>query len=447
MPATARAQTAMARQPTVALARLGFREIAWIVIPLIFFAVRGAFSFQSDGDAAGGFSPGTVAVRDPGLLGTVILPAAAYGCALLLIRSRAREVFALAREFKLLTILALAAIVSFAWSQDPAHSLLMGTCYLIDTLFAFYLVARFEPDELMRLLERLLLLLCVISVVMVFAFPQYGRSQLDARNPDAWAGIFSSRSAACRAYEYLLAASLVLWRKHRTAQRAITMLLALLMMANGHVVTTMLMLALFAAYLGVRHLSHRLTKRTSFALLLFVVAATAAASASIYCFSSVVLGALGRDPTLTGRTEIWAVLLESVRKRPLLGYGFCAFWQGLNGESGAVIHRFHWTFGYAHNGYLEICLQLGLAGLAIFLATLAKALRDAWVCTRMDPSGRYDWYVGIVLLMLIQNVDDCTVLWPRDLLSILYIVACCAVALGARSLTQNNSHLREPLCV
>lgn len=446
MPATVRAQTTPAPRPAVTAGKPVFGSVAPIMIPLFFFAVRGAFSFQSEGNATGGFSPGAVVVRDPGLLGAVILPGVAYGCALLLIRGRSREVFALAREFKLFTLLAVLAMVSSIWSQDPAHSLSMGACYLIDTLFAFYLVVRFEPDELMQLLEWLLLLLCVVSVVMVFAFPQYGRSQLDARHPDAWAGIFSSRSAACRVYEYLLTASLVLWRRQRTGRRAITILFGLLMMASGHVVTTMLLLMLFVAYLGIQKVNHKLANKTSFALLLMVFAAVVAGSALLYAFLPVVLNALGRDVTLTGRTLIWAVLLDSVRKHPLTGYGFYAFWQGLNGESGVVVHRLNWTFGYAHNGYLEVCLQLGLIGLALFLATLAKALRDAWICTRTDLSGRYDWYIGIVLLMMVQNMDDCTVLWPKDLLSILYVVACCAVALGARSLARSNSDLVEPRC-
>lgn len=446
MPATARAQTELAPTSAGTAAPLALGEIAAVAIPLLFFAVRGAFSFQSQGNAVGGFSPGAVVVRNPGLLGAVILPAVAYGCALLLVRSRAKEVFALAREFKLFTLLALLAIVSCVWSQNPAQSLLMGACYLADTLFAFYLVVRFEPDELMQLLEWLLVVLCVVSVVMVFVTPQYGRSQLDARNPDAWAGIFSSRSAACRVYEYLLTASLVLWRKSRTARRTITILFALLMTINGHVVTPMLMLILFVGYLIVQQVSHKLETKTSFALLLVLFAAAAVVASLLYSALPAVLNAIGRDPTLTGRTVIWTALLDSVWKRPFFGYGFYAFWQGLNGESGAVIHRFNWTFGYAHNGYLEICLQLGVAGLAVFAATLAQALHNAWICARMDRSGRYDWYVGIVLLMLVQNVDDCTVLWPKDLLSILYVVACCAVALGARSLTQSNSHLVEQRC-
>ena len=44
---------------------------------------------------------------------------------------------------------------------------------------------------------------------------------------------------------------------------------------------------------------------------------------------------LDRSPDLTGRTDLWDAVLVSISKRPWLGYGFSAFWQGTNGESGS----------------------------------------------------------------------------------------------------------------
>ena len=39
-----------------------------------------------------------------------------------------------------------------------------------------------------------------------------------------------------------------------------------------------------------------------------------------------VTGVLGRDPTLTGRTEIWRFAIKSIASRPFLGYGYDVFW-------------------------------------------------------------------------------------------------------------------------
>jgi O-antigen ligase len=153
-----------------------------------------------------------------------------------------------------------------------------------------------------------------------------------------------------------------------------------------------------------------------------------------------VLKAFGRNPNLSGRTTIWSALALSILKRPLLGYGFFAFWQGIKGESGRVIALTHWTFGYAHNGIIEIFLQLGTIGVVVFFITLFKAIKDAWYCFRNDRAGTYDWYVGLVVITIFYNIDEATVVWPNDLLSIIYIVMCCGLAIGAKRLRQEKAY-------
>src|SRR5260370_31854078 len=112
--------------------------------------------------------------------------------------------------------------------------------------------------------------------------------------------------------------------------------------------------------------------------------------------------------TLTGRTAIWVGITQSISKRPILGYGFYAFWQGLNGESANIILANHWVFGYAHNGMLEILLQLGIVGLVAFLITFFRGTKDAWICFRYGRSIGVEWYTGILFLTLLYNFDEAT---------------------------------------
>lgn len=420
------------------ISRLRARLTPLLAVPLIFVAARGSFSFQSNGAVTGGFVPGGAAVRDAGMLGSVILPGIAYLCVLLLVMTKAKQVFYLAGRFKALSLLAVLAVASSAWSQQPLHSLISSFCYCVDTLFAFYLVAEFEPEELLGVMEKLLLILCAVSLAIVVFLPKYGLSNLDVRNPGAWAGLFSSRSDAGRAYLFPLIATIILWARKRTIFRTFILLFGLVMLYEAHVMTEVGTLCLAICCIGISALSRRVASRTSMALLLVILGVVAVGAAVIIPNLPALLETVGRDPTLTGRTEIWAVLMQSIAKRPLEGYGYYAFWQGLVGESGIVIHRLNWTFGYAHNGYIEIMLQLGLGGLALFLVTLFGGLRNAWTCFRKDRTGRFDWYICILLLMVVENMDDCLVLWPKDMQSILYLVACCSVGLGAWKLRQEQ---------
>ncbi len=80
---------------------------------------------------------------------------------------------------------------------------------------------------------------------------------------------------------------------------------------------------------------------------------------------------LGKDPTLSMRTEIWEYLWTEIQRKIFLGYGYGTYW--IMGSS--VIANFAAVFsGYqvnqAHNGYLEIMLQLGLIGITLFAIIL-----------------------------------------------------------------------------
>ena len=79
---------------------------------------------------------------------------------------------------------------------------------------------------------------------------------------------------------------------------------------------------------------------------------------------------LGRNLTLTGRTDIWAELVKEPIN-PLLGEGFYSFWTGDRVQR--ISAAFFYELNESHNGYLETYLNTGLLGLALLLAMLASA--------------------------------------------------------------------------
>ena len=81
--------------------------------------------------------------------------------------------------------------------------------------------------------------------------------------------------------------------------------------------------------------------------------------------------AVGRDPTLTGRTVIWNAVL-SLQTNPLVGCGYETFWLGPRLEKiwgmGVIVNE-------AHDGYLEIYLSLGFIGIFLLTAFLISSYR------------------------------------------------------------------------
>jgi O-antigen ligase len=86
------------------------------------------------------------------------------------------------------------------------------------------------------------------------------------------------------------------------------------------------------------------------------------------------LDLLGKDPTMTGRTEMWPELLE-FDINPVLGAGFESFWTGNRPET--LWERHSWKPNEAHNGYLETYLNLGLIGLSILIGLVVDTYRKS----------------------------------------------------------------------
>ena len=81
---------------------------------------------------------------------------------------------------------------------------------------------------------------------------------------------------------------------------------------------------------------------------------------------------LGRDPSLTDRTAVWADVL-ALQNRPMLGYGFESFWLG--DRLMVLWNKWWWRPTQAHNGYIETYLNLGLVGLGLLAGLLLSTFR------------------------------------------------------------------------
>lgn len=82
---------------------------------------------------------------------------------------------------------------------------------------------------------------------------------------------------------------------------------------------------------------------------------------------------LGRDITLTGRTDIWRDVYAAASGNPLLGVGFGGFWIGREANIPWNAHM-TWILGQAHSGYVDTYLQLGFVGAFLLAGVLFSAM-------------------------------------------------------------------------
>lgn len=90
---------------------------------------------------------------------------------------------------------------------------------------------------------------------------------------------------------------------------------------------------------------------------------------------------LGRDLTLTGRVFIWQDML-GFETNPLIGVGYASFWLGQRLSWFLEMHQ----VVSAHNGFLDIYVNLGMVGLLFFGAATVGAIRHALQTYATDPA-------------------------------------------------------------
>jgi exopolysaccharide production protein ExoQ len=133
------------------------------------------------------------------------------------------------------------------------------------------------------------------------------------------------------------------------------------------------------------------------------------AVASLLALFGVLIGAqsdivdmMGRDATLTGRTLLWDELL-SMSRDPVLGTGFESFWLGDRMQS--LWTRHWWRPDQAHNGYIEIFVNLGMVGLALLAVVVVAGYRTVVQGFRHEPH-LAGLKLAFFLAALVYNVTE-----------------------------------------
>jgi len=108
-------------------------------------------------------------------------------------------------------------------------------------------------------------------------------------------------------------------------------------------------------------------------------------------------GKIGADTfgTLDGRLPLWGLLVEYINERPLLGYGFGAFWNP--NQMQLVWSRLTWQPPVGHSGYLDETLGTGLVGIVLLLSAWLAALLAALRLRVL----RVDRLSGLVVLWMV----------------------------------------------
>ena len=270
---------------------------------------------------------------------------------------------------------------STIWSVAPSKSLIYGALLAVNILTAHLMAADLGVAKAMRIVGRTILALCIAGIVayvagfaQVYYFDIHGRPNILGGQPfrgffvhKITAGLYASIGAVWAVF--LLRG----WR--RSASLAVFALtVALTSSATG---IALLFIAIGISLVTYGALKRGMSRSTFFATL------TVAMSAAVVLLTvnwTGLLGALGRDATLTGRTDLWLFGIQTFAKRPVYGWGFSAYFDSPESLWLRVqVPAFqNYDVPHFHQSYIQTAVDLGLPGVLLVLGLLGYILTRSY---------------------------------------------------------------------
>jgi exopolysaccharide production protein ExoQ len=413
------------RLPPPPVLAVPLEDLACVAL-FAFFAMQGSIpgiapssALEITGSAPTGFTT----------IGGIVAQAVANALILLLILRRPRLVLRSLATVPWAALPAILAIASSAWSLDPLLTLRRSIPFAFAALFGLWFAARFPPARQLAILRLTMIALALATIAIVVLAPSIGLDHTPGHVAD-WQGVFTQKNACGRMM--VLATAVILFGPRITAGRFASLLLFLFVLVmSGSRGAWMIEAAVFLLWpvlLAARRAGARLRLVAAIAA---PIAAILLAAAAILLLPRILLF-LGRDATLSGRTAIWAQAAHFIRQRPLLGYGYDAFWRGMTGPSLQIDAAVHFIVEHAHNGFLEICLELGLVGLTLFLIAWLVAWRRLLPFWLRGDIVSIAFPLAVLVLLLLYDLDENTLLIYNGLFWPLCVATLATIEFAAR---------------
>jgi exopolysaccharide production protein ExoQ len=351
------------------------------------------------------------------LLLTMVLWLICAGLMLGHIRSILRTMF----KQKAVLAFPILAVISVCWSADPLLTLRKGILLTLLASFAWFFATCYSPGDQRRLLMATGVVMALTSIAMVLLFPQYGIA-----STGEWKGVFGQKNhlGLCMAFAFSGLAFCRFTNGRGLLKTASLALLPIGLILLSQSKTALILAAVLVAVRMIGPLMVR-ARRDQLPFLLYSALAGVLIAAFAATFGrEMILTALGRDTTLTGRTEHWAILATFAVHHLWLGYGFQAFWTN-QGDALSAMNAIGAGMTGSDSGYMDLLLQFGVVGLGMMLLVLLVSARD-FVKLLRRPSVPLlaFWYAGLILMVYVGSITEGLFPGSGGVSTFVFVVAC-----------------------
>lgn len=331
--------------------------------------------------------------------------------ALILLWQRRVQLLPILRANVPLTLYFVFCLLSLTWSDYPFVVLKRWIRSVGDVAMVLVIVTDPNWNEaLKRVLTRIACIVLPLSILFIRFYPSLGRAYSRGGAP-SWTGVGTDKNALgmiCMLFgTTLLWRGLTTYRSGRSKVRnrrlfcigiLFLMVLYLLLVANSQTALACFMMA--SLLIVLTHFSPTFRKPVLVTCLLICMLGVS------FCVLFLGIGggalsAIGRDASLTGRTDVWKTVLPYAVNQ-WVGSGYENFWIG---ERIQLFNRLLGGLNQAHNGYIEVYLNIGWVGIVFLVAVIIRGYRNTMKSLRRNPeAGRLK--LAFFLICLVYNFTE-----------------------------------------
>jgi len=381
-----------------------------------------------------------------------LVAATVMGLGTIVLLRRSRDVRSIIKANWPLVLYFSFALISLVWSDFPAWGLKRWVRALGDVIMVLIVAAEAQPAAALRhLLSRVGFVLLPVSALLIKYYSELGQN-FDEYGGREFTGVTTNKNmlgvlvfvltlgalwqALC-----LLRAKAQRNRTRRLVAQCTLLAFGIYLLHTAHSATSVASFVLGAGLMLI--LTRPVFRVRPAAVHGFTLALLLAASLTVLLGGKdEVVRALGRDPTLTGRTEIWSDVIQMARN-PIGGTGFETFWLAPRVEEFYRIYGGISRTSEAHNGYIEVYLNLGVIGVGLVALIIGHGYHKTVTAFRGD-SGVGALLVAYVVALVAYNIGEAgfrimSLSWFFLLLS---VVTASRVTRTCAAASANNSRSR-----
>jgi O-antigen ligase len=392
--------------------RASVSSSVWVVLVwVVIHATRPVTSWLAGVDPTSVFRTES---RDEGNLGEALVNLFLIVAGLIVLRRRGTRLPAVIRDNAWLFVLYLFWLMSVIWSDYPLITFKRLFKDLGTIVMVLVVLTELKPDEAVRAVCARVAYVCIpLSILLYRYYPYWGRAYVGYKRDIQMfvgmtthkntLGVLASVSALVLLWDFL-----ELRGKRRSAtgwgiflSRVLVLLMCWYLLLTINSATSLICAAIGSGLLIAFDLPF--IRRSPGRAEVFGLSAAAVLLLldSMFNIKEAIVQSLGRNMTLTSRTDLWAIVMD-YQDNPVGGAGFDTFWAGqrlelLADKTSGIIQ--------AHSGYLETYLNGGWIGVGLLVALLFSAywrVRKRLVLGKREDSARF----VLFLIALIYNFSE-----------------------------------------